>query len=405
MPRPTRKLPKKPIWRLVTRLWGLGPPGKRGRALTTWNQVYDPMGSMVVSTLVAALPVAVMLVALAILRVAAHWAAISALVVAGLCATLAFGIPAGMAVRAAGLGMLSGLFPIGIIFLYRLTVANGIICYLSCWVRASHTGTPAVAWEGSPMRKLAMLATVAGVVLAGPVIFTGSAKAETYQVCNATANELNASIAFSMADQRGYIWKGWWILKPHGGCANVFSGALPIKGIFLHYDAPGIVGTGDTLFCVLPRAGELPNSNKLNEKDCAAHGGQTKNFEMHVIDASTFTTTIRDASRLTGAPSRPPQAPPGLANDVHNCPADAPCFQEAYQAGNRIIFKFNGVTGWDLYNVRFGDGEQFENKSGTFILNNVKPGNTYTISVQGCHTHLLGHSDCSSWVPQSVATR
>jgi lactate permease len=101
----------------------------------TWNQVYDPMGSMVVSTLVAALPVAVMLVALAFLRVAAHWAAISALVVAGLCATLAFGMPAGMAVRAAGLGMLSGLFPIGwivlnIIFLYRLTVANGSFAVL-----------------------------------------------------------------------------------------------------------------------------------------------------------------------------------------------------------------------------------------------------------------------------------
>jgi lactate permease len=101
----------------------------------TWNQIYDPMGSMVVSTLVAALPVAVMLVALAFLRVAAHWAAISALVVAGLCATLAFGMPVGMAVRAAGLGMLSGLFPIGwivlnIIFLYRLTVANGSFAVL-----------------------------------------------------------------------------------------------------------------------------------------------------------------------------------------------------------------------------------------------------------------------------------
>ncbi|RYJ02634.1 MAG: L-lactate permease, partial [Acetobacteraceae bacterium] len=96
----------------------------------TWTQVYDPMGSIALSTVFAALPVVVMLVLLAFFRVAAHWAAIAALVVAVVCASFVFGMPGGMAVRAAGLGILSGLFPIGwivlnIIFLYRLTVANG----------------------------------------------------------------------------------------------------------------------------------------------------------------------------------------------------------------------------------------------------------------------------------------
>ncbi|SUE44795.1 L-lactate permease [Roseomonas gilardii] len=95
-----------------------------------WNQFYDPFGSILLSALVAAIPVATMLIALAFLKIPAHWAAISALVVAFLVAVLVFGMPAGIAGRATLLGIMSGLFPIGwivlnIIFLYRLTVANG----------------------------------------------------------------------------------------------------------------------------------------------------------------------------------------------------------------------------------------------------------------------------------------
>jgi len=101
----------------------------------TWNQMYDPVGSVLLSALIAALPVATMLIALAFLKVPAHFAAIAALTVAVLAAVFAFGMPGGLAIRAAGLGIASGLFPIGwivlnIIFLYRLTVRNGSFAVL-----------------------------------------------------------------------------------------------------------------------------------------------------------------------------------------------------------------------------------------------------------------------------------
>ncbi len=95
-----------------------------------WNQYYDPFGSILVSALVAAIPVATMLIALAFLKIQAHLAALAALAVAFLVAVVVFGMPLGVASRATLLGVASGLFPIGwivlnIIFLYRLTVANG----------------------------------------------------------------------------------------------------------------------------------------------------------------------------------------------------------------------------------------------------------------------------------------
>lgn len=98
--------------------------------MAPWNQNYNPLGFLLLPALVAAVPVAVMLVALAFLHIKAHVAAPSALLAALLVAIFIFGMPGGVALRAAGLGVASGLFPIGwivlnIIFLYRLTVANG----------------------------------------------------------------------------------------------------------------------------------------------------------------------------------------------------------------------------------------------------------------------------------------
>jgi lactate permease len=98
--------------------------------MAPWNQNYDPLGSVLLSALVASLPVVTMLVALAFLHVKAHIATIARLVVAFATAAFVFGMPFGLAARAAGYGIAYGLFPIGwivlnIIFLYRLTVEHG----------------------------------------------------------------------------------------------------------------------------------------------------------------------------------------------------------------------------------------------------------------------------------------
>ena len=95
-----------------------------------WHQVYDPLSSAGLSTLVAALPIVILLGGLALFRLRAHVAALLGLAAAALTAVFAFGMPAGMALRTAGLGAAYGLFPIGwiilnVIFLYDLTVEKG----------------------------------------------------------------------------------------------------------------------------------------------------------------------------------------------------------------------------------------------------------------------------------------
>jgi lactate permease len=96
----------------------------------TWSQVYDPTGSLLLSTILAALPVIVLLGAIGIFEMKAHLAALLGLVSALLIAILVFGMPTGMAVMSAVYGAGFGLWPIGwiilnIIFLYQLTHEKG----------------------------------------------------------------------------------------------------------------------------------------------------------------------------------------------------------------------------------------------------------------------------------------
>jgi lactate permease len=100
-----------------------------------WQQVYDPLGNMPLSTLLAALPVAVMLVGLGFCHLRAHVAAGAALLTVLAIAILVYGMPAGMAGRAALYGACVGLLPIGwivlnIVFLHQLTEQNGSFAIL-----------------------------------------------------------------------------------------------------------------------------------------------------------------------------------------------------------------------------------------------------------------------------------
>ncbi|HVO62114.1 MAG TPA: L-lactate permease [Terriglobales bacterium] len=95
-----------------------------------WQQQYDPTGHWLLSTIIASLPVIVLLGALAFGHVKAHYAALAGLITALLTAILGFGMPARMAAATAVYGSLYGLFPIGwivlnVIFLYQLTVDAG----------------------------------------------------------------------------------------------------------------------------------------------------------------------------------------------------------------------------------------------------------------------------------------
>ena len=96
----------------------------------TWTQVYDPLGHWWLSTLVAAIPVIVLLGALARLHLKAHWAALLGLATSLLIAIKVFHMPVAMGARAAVFGLAYGAFPIGwiilnVIFMYDMNCASG----------------------------------------------------------------------------------------------------------------------------------------------------------------------------------------------------------------------------------------------------------------------------------------
>ena len=95
-----------------------------------WQQSYDPIGPWWFSTLIAALPIFVLLGAMGILRVKAQVAACAGLITAIVVTVAVFHMPPRLAFTSAIYGAGYGLFPIcwiiiPVIFLYDLTVRTG----------------------------------------------------------------------------------------------------------------------------------------------------------------------------------------------------------------------------------------------------------------------------------------
>ncbi|MBI3851456.1 MAG: L-lactate permease [Verrucomicrobia bacterium] len=101
----------------------------------TWAQNYDPLNNAALSTLLAALPVVVLLGSIAVLKIRIHFSALLGLAVALAVALFVYQMPVKAAAATTIFGAAYGLFPIGwiilnLIFLYQLTVNKGYFTIL-----------------------------------------------------------------------------------------------------------------------------------------------------------------------------------------------------------------------------------------------------------------------------------
>ena len=98
--------------------------------LQNWQQIYDPMGNIWLSSIVALIPIVIFFLALAVFRMKGSVAGTITVVLALLVSLFAYGMPAPMAFASLGYGFLYGLWPIawiiiGALFLYKISVKTG----------------------------------------------------------------------------------------------------------------------------------------------------------------------------------------------------------------------------------------------------------------------------------------
>jgi L-lactate permease len=108
-----------------------------------WSQVYDPLHNIVLSALLAAVPVAVLLGALGVFHVKAHLAALLGLAASLLISLLEFDMPVQKSLMAAVFGAAYGFLPIGWIILNLRFSLLTIACMLALGFVTRYSGTDA----------------------------------------------------------------------------------------------------------------------------------------------------------------------------------------------------------------------------------------------------------------------
>ncbi len=98
--------------------------------MQAWQQIYDPLGNLWLSSLLAAIPVIFFFVALAVLRMKGHVAGTITVALALADAVFLYHMPVQSALASAAYGFLYGLWPIAwiivtAVFLYKVTVRTG----------------------------------------------------------------------------------------------------------------------------------------------------------------------------------------------------------------------------------------------------------------------------------------
>lgn len=98
--------------------------------MQVWTQDYNPLGNVVLSTAVAALPVTLLFYLLAVKKILAHWAAVWSFVAAVVLAVAAFGMPAAMVAASVAHGFVYAVIRIAwtllaAVFVYEITVESG----------------------------------------------------------------------------------------------------------------------------------------------------------------------------------------------------------------------------------------------------------------------------------------
>ncbi|HEU5164656.1 MAG TPA: L-lactate permease [Chitinophagaceae bacterium] len=106
-----------------------------------WYQNYDPLSNAFLSTVLAALPIIILLGSIALFKIKIHFAALFGLLIAILVALFVYRMPVSSVSAATVYGAAYGLFPIGwiilnLIFLYQLTVNKGLFTIIR-----KHLGT------------------------------------------------------------------------------------------------------------------------------------------------------------------------------------------------------------------------------------------------------------------------